>query len=81
MSRIDRLREQLEWVASSNLDGPVKAEALFVEMDAFFESAPPETEEEESLLLEARCLMTLFMVPFTPLVRRYLHDRLHRSTD
>lgn len=76
MTRNQRLQEQMEWLVDAPLDRTVKAEALFVEMDEFFQEAPPQTPEDEALLLEARSLMTLFICPLTPLTRRFLRELL-----
>ena len=74
--RAVRLDEQLDWLATAPLELSYKAEALMVEVSAFMEGGPPQGEKEEELLMEARALLTLCLVPLTPRVRRYLHDRL-----
>ena len=75
--RDERLREQLDWVVGAPLTDAVKAEALITELSVYFDGGTPSVNDP--LIQEARCLITLLLTPFTPTVRRYLHDRLHRE--
>ena len=78
-ARTQRLREQAAWVASADLAEDARTEALMAEVAIFLDDGPPQTEAEEAALMEARCLVTLFLCPMTPTVREYLHGRLLHS--
>lgn len=74
--RTQRLGEQCAWVAGADLLDEARVEALMAEVAIFMDDGPPQTDAENAALMEARCLVTLFLCPLTPTVARYLHGRL-----
>jgi hypothetical protein len=74
--RATRLSEQLTWLVDADLTPEAKTEALMAEMAVFMDDGPPKPGAEMTTVMEARVIVTLMHAEPTPLLRRYVSERL-----